>query len=184
MNSEIGQLEGKRIKTVEIMIERKAQLGNRSAGWPRTTAANCGTQRLDGKRFEPDIPHRKNVRQIVKEKLALQTGPVDAEQHEAAKHCQNKQLQKFAQTTLKKKKPLGGCQGALLKPDRLEVLAGARQVLAGQSYPYHMSKQPYRYLPYPMLSESCVVPVAAPKPRSVALFSVTIISPVVAPVEE
>ena len=156
MNGEIGQLEGKRIKAAEIMVERKTQLGNRSAGRPRTTAANAARQRLNGERFEPHTLHCENVRQIVEEKLAVQTGPVDAKQREADKYCQNNN-RRSSHRHLQKKKPLGRCQGALLKPNRLEVLAGTRQVLAvdwvGRTLD-RMSKQPFQYVVLPSTSQN------------------------------
>ena len=86
MDSEIGQLEGKRIKAAEIMIERKTQLGDRPPGRPGTAAANHDSERLKRECLEPQILHCQNVRQVVEKKLAVQTRPVNAKQRESDKY--------------------------------------------------------------------------------------------------
>ena len=105
MNSEIGQLEGKRIKAAEIMVERKAQLGNRSAGRPRTTAANARRQRLKRERLRASHSPLQECSANRRKK----TGRADrASRRQAARTRQvlpEQQSQKFAQTPSKEKAP-------------------------------------------------------------------------------
>ena len=140
-------------------------------------------QRLEAERFESNPLSLKNAWPIIKEKTAVQTGPVDGQEKHTRKACSYRNTVRGSHRSAKEKAPWH-CQGALIRSGDQKSLQELGRYFGLIGFvaptPHCQPTVPVLVLPKPLRIKGLLA--AAPKPGSDEV--VTIMSPWVAETPE